>query len=178
MQEIMEGLSFLLDDFDEICRSAHAKYRAYPADVLVDHDARAAATCTYSHIAAAASARLGQYDNVKLLDERQLGGLKVWRVGDFAVFRFKKHDEDGRGRNYPTKQAEAYDKGLSLPGLPAPAVRLSVGYWLDPTGIEFHRTQVARPMGGLIDWCAAIVPVPERKEDAPRWVDVTRQPHW
>jgi hypothetical protein len=102
-------------------------------------------------------------------------GLKVWSVRDVALLRFKKHDEDGRSRNYPTKQAKEYDRGVPLLGLPWPAARLSVGYLLDITGTEFVRTQIARPRGREIEWCAAVVPSEERAEGARRWIDVTRQ---
>lgn len=176
MDELMQEVDGLLDDFDGICRQAFAVYRGYDSAVLVEHDARAAAACTYSHIVAEAERRFLDHAIIKPVDSRPLGGLKVWRVGDAAVIRFKKHDEDGRSRNYPTKQARDYDRNRQLPGLPPPAVRLSVGYWLDPTGTVFMRTQVARPVGRLIDWCAAIVPAQERQAGDARWIDVTRQP--
>lgn len=175
MEQSMGVIDSLLDDFDEICRYGHRTYRGYDPAVLVEHDSRAAAACIYAHMATEAERRFLDHPRIKLVDPHLLGGLKVWRVGDVAVIRFKKHDEDGFSRNYPTKQAKAYDKGYTLPGLPQPAARLSVGYWLDPTGTEFIRTQVARPRGKMIDWCAAIVPAQERGEDGRRWVDVTRQ---
>lgn len=162
MSETMESVGFLLDDFDLICRHAVAKYRTYEPDVLVEHDPRAAAACTYSHMVAAAERQfVSRCPQVQLLDLR---GLKVWRVDDVALIRFKKHDEDGYSRNYPTKQARQYDMGEFLPGLPPEAARLSVGYLLDATGTTFIRTQVARPLARRINWCAAIVPQNERRE--------------
>jgi hypothetical protein len=102
-----------------------------------------------------------------------INGLKVWNVGDKAVIRLKRMDEDGRHRVYPTRQARAFDAGRALPGLPAPAVRLTVGYWLDATQTEYIRTQIAKPRGRLLpEWCVAIV-TDERGRK--RWVDVTRQ---
>ncbi len=149
----------------------------------MDHDSRAAAACTYSHMAAEAERRWPKLSlatspervgvAVQLIEAK--GGLKVWAVRDLALLRFKKHDEDGRSRNYPTKQAKDYDRGLRLEGLPYPAARLSIGYLLDPTGTEFIRTQVSRPRGKQIEWCAAIVPQTERAVGAKRWIDVTRQ---
>jgi len=175
MDEVMRGIEFLLDDLDEVCRYAVRTYRGYAPEVLVEHDARAAAACTYAHMASEAERRLIGKPNVALLDPLPLGGLKVWRVGDLAVIRFKKHDEDGQSRNYPTKQAKDYDKGLSLPGLPPPAMRLSVGYLIDATGTEYIRTQVSRPLARMIDWCTAIVPAVEYREGAQRWYNVGRQ---
>jgi hypothetical protein len=74
-----------------------------------------------------------------------------------------------------SQQAKDYDRGLPLPGLPAPAARLSIGYLLDKTGTVFIRTQVARPLARTVDWCAAIVPVEDRVEGERLWVDVTWQ---
>lgn len=172
MEEAMAAIDGLIDDFDDICRAAVATYRRYPPEFLVEHDSRAAASCTYSHMLADAERRFGGRAGIIFKDVR---GLKVWLVGDAAVVRFKKMDEDGRSRNYPTKQAQDYDRQAILPGIPAPAARLSIGYLLDATGTEVVRVQVAKPMGKLIDWCTAIVPQQERVAGARRWVDVTRQ---
>jgi len=177
--EVMGFIDFLLHDFDTICRQAHETYRGYAPDVLVQHDSRTAANCIYSHMASEAESRFAaHYPKVQLLDPRPLGGLKVWRVGDIgadALIRFKKHDQDGFARNYQTKQARQYDRGDVLPGLPQEATRLSVGYYLDPTGTEFIRTQVARPRGKRIDWCVAIVPQAERQAGEKLWFEITRQ---
>jgi hypothetical protein len=179
MDELMGLIDFLVDDLDAICRTAFTTYRGYGPEVLVEHDARTAANCTYSHMASEAERRFSlHHPKVQLLDPRPLGGLKVWRVGQIgadALIRFKKHDEDGYSRNYPTKQARQYDRGLVLPGLPPEAVRLSVGYFLDATGTEFIRTQVARPAGKRIDWCVAIVSQTERRAGEKLWFEVTRQ---
>ena len=171
--EAMDSLDPLLDDIDAICRGAHALYRSYPADIRLEHDPRAEASCIYAHMLAAAERRITGRDGVTALDIR---GLKLWVVSEAAAIRFKKMDEDGRSRNYPTKQAQAYDKQMQLPGLPAPPLNLVAGYVLDPTGTEVLRVQVARPLGKmLIDWCAAVVPASERVPGQRRWVDVTRQ---
>ncbi len=169
LDAVMSGFDeALLDDFDQICRLAHAKYRQYHAWALVEHDGRAAAACTYAHMYEEAMRRWGDRSGVKPVDVR---GRKVWVVGDHAVIRIKKMDEDGRSRNYPTKQDKEYDLGVPLPGLPQPAVRVTVGYLLDPTATQVERVQVSRPLGKSINWCAAIVPAGRGK----RWVEVTRQ---
>lgn len=182
MSDLMDSVDFLLDDLDQVCRASHAKYRRYDPEVLLEHDPRAAAACIYAHMAADAERRWPAQNlatppdhtgaAIQLIEVR---GLKVWTVREMAILRFKKHDEDGKSRNYPTKQAKDYDRGVPLPGLPHPAARLSVGYLLDPTGTEFIRTQVSRPRGKGIEWCAAVVPHEERASGAKRWIDVTRQ---
>lgn len=172
MNDAMSSLDPHFDDIDAICRESLATYRQYPPEFLLDHDARAAANCIYAHMVARADERLTGRSGVRFVNIR---GLKVWVIGEVATIRFKKMDEDGRSRNYPTKQTRDYDRQLQLPGLPHPPLNLVVGYLPDPTGTEVQRVQVARPSGRNIDWCAAIVPVEDRVVGEPRWIDVTRQ---
>lgn len=172
LEEVMESIDFLLDDFDAIARDAFALYREYNPAALVEHDARAAAACTYCHMLAGAERRFADKPGIILEDVR---GQKVWIVGAAAVVRFKKMDEDGRVRNYPTKQALDFDRGVVLPGLPPEATRLSVGYVLDPSATEVRRVQIAKPLSRSVDWCVAIVPPADRELVGRRWTEVTRQ---
>ncbi|BBK35620.1 hypothetical protein STAQ_06980 [Allostella sp. ATCC 35155] len=175
MGDVMGALEHLIDDLDEIPRLAHARYRSYPPQHLVEHDRRAAAACVYSHMLADAERRFAGRRGIAPKDIR---GLKVWIIEDKAVIRFKKMDEDGRSRNYPTKQAQDFDRGRALPGLPPPAARVSIGYLLDVTETAYLRTQAARPRGKIIEWCAAIIPASDAVAGAKRWIDVTRQSGW
>lgn len=168
----MAAIDHLLDDFDDIAREAVARYRRYDPDVLLELDSRAEASCVYCHMYASATRRFSDRTDVRAVDTR---GLKVWIVGNDAVIRFKKMDEDGRSRTYPTKQAKAYDRGDELPGIPPPPARLTIGYLLDASGTRVDRVQVSRPIGKRIDWCAAIVPASDREIGQARWIDVTRQ---
>jgi hypothetical protein len=174
MAETLEAIGDdFLDDFDALTREAHATYRAYDPAVLIEHDVRAQATCTYTHMVAAADRRFIGRAGIRPLDLR---GLKVWLFEHAGVVvRFKKMDEDGRSRNYPTKQARDYDRQLELPGLPPKPLRLTVGYLLDATGVEFVRTQIARPDGREALWCGAVIPRETRRAGERIWVDVTRQ---
>jgi hypothetical protein len=170
----MDALDAHLDDFDQIARIAHGRYRAYaPAD-LIELDSRAQAVCTYCHMVAEADRRFLGRPGIRLFEIR---GLKIWLFEEAnALIRWKKMDEDGLHRNYPTKQARDFDAGRELPGLPMPPVRLTVGYLLDVTGADFVRSQIAKPAGRRRAlWCAAIVPFEERKEGERAWRDVTRQ---
>lgn len=174
MAEILDALDDdLLDDFDALTREAHSKYRSYPPEILIEHDVRAQAGCTYTHMVAAADRRFVERPGVRLLDIR---GLKVWLFESASVVvRFKKMDEDGRSRNYPTKQARDFDRQLELPGLPPKPLRLTVGYLLDNTATEYVRCQIARPNGRNALWCGAIIPREERRPGERIWIDVTRQ---
>ncbi len=174
MDQILDAIADFLDHFDEIPRLAHAKYRTYAVgDIAVEHDARAQAACTYAHMVAEADRRLNAMPRVTPLDIR---GLKLWLFKDAdVVFRLKKMDEDGRSRNYPTDQARDFDAGKELPGLPYPPIRLTAGYLLDRAGVDILRTQIARPDGRGVAWCAAIIPISERAVGAPAWTDITSQ---
>lgn len=158
----------LMLEFDEIARKANEKYRAYPAEILVEHDPRAAASNIYAHMVAEADRRFIGRKNVRSLDIRT---QKLWlfEAADVVV-RFKKMDEDGRTANYPTPQAIKFDKQLELPGSPFPPIRITAGYTLDKLG-KFNRTQVSMPNGKSIEWCVAVNP--ELTEAV--WYDVTRQ---
>jgi hypothetical protein len=173
--ETMDALAAYLDDFDAITRNAHARYRAYDPAVLIELDSRAQAVCTYCHMVAEADRCFMGRAGIRPFEIR---GLKLWLFEEpNAVVRFKKMDEDGTTRNYPTKQARDFDAGRELPGLPMPPVRLTAGYWLDPTGVNFERSQIAKPAGRKTLWCAAIVPQDQRREGERAWHDVTRQHH-
>jgi hypothetical protein len=172
MDDVLGYLEDLIDDLDQVPRIGFRAYRSYRPEHLVEHDARAAAACTYCHMVAEAERRFVDRAGIVAKDVR---GLKVWLIRDKAVIRWKKHDEDGRTRNYPTPQALKFDRGDELPGLPPPAVRLSVGYFLNPPQTEIIRVQVAKPQGREVEWCAAIVPIGTPGSAGKRWIDVTRQ---
>jgi len=174
MSDTLDAFGVLLEEFDEITRQAHERYRGYtPAD-LVELDSRAQAACTYCHMGAEADRRFIDRSGVRTFDIR---GQRLWLFDDVnAVVRLKKMDEDGTTRNYPTKQARDFDRGYDLPGLPMPPVRITAGYLLDKTGSTFVRTQIARPIGQKKTlWCAAVIPPEERKAGERIWKDVTRQ---
>ncbi len=47
MAEVMESINGVLDDFDQITRSAHGLYRSYDPAILIEHSVGAAAKCTH-----------------------------------------------------------------------------------------------------------------------------------
>lgn len=176
IDDLMGALSPYHDMLDAISREGHDTYSAYEPAVRLEHDARAQASCTYSHIVAAADRALLDDANVLPKDIR---GLKVWILkSQDVVIRFKKMDKFGNSQTYQTPQQKQYDMGAELPGLPEPPTRLTVGYLLDSTGGQYVRTQVARPGERTVDWCAALVPVTSREESAATWIDVTAQRRW
>jgi hypothetical protein len=172
IEAVMERLSPALDTLDAIPRRAFQIYRAYNPEHLLDHDPRTQATCVYSHMAAEA---IRQFAGRADIVEREVRGLRLWMIEDHTVMRFKKMDEDGTTRNYPTKQAKAFDYMQELPGIPRLPTRITVGYVLDATETQILRVQLARPNGRRVDWCAAIIPQEARDERGLIWEDMTRQ---
>lgn len=174
MDEILTALGDdLILEFDLIARAAHDRFRSYPPEVLIELDPRAQAACTYSHMLAEAYRRFDGRAGVRTFDVQN---LKVWHFeAADVVIRLKKMDEDGKTRNYPTKQAKAFDGQLELPGLPSPPVRLTAGYLLDATGAQMVRSQISMPQGREVQWCVAVVPEVTGAEADRVWVDVTRQ---
>lgn len=174
LEEIVFAIEPWLEDFDQIARIGHGRYWSYSPEDLIELDSRAQAACTYSHMLAEAHRRFLDRKGVRPIEIR---GLKLWLFEPAdVVVRFKKMDEDGNTRNYPTKQAKDFDRGFDLPGLPMPPVRVTAGYLLDITGTSIERTQIARPLGQKQTmWCVAIVPEEDRVEGEQIWKDVTRQ---
>lgn len=176
IDEILNALGdSAIDEIAGIIRAGHERYTAYEPANLLELDVRAQAACTFCHMHAEADRRLMGRAGIRPIDYR--GGLKLWLYESAnIVVRLKKMDEDGRSRNYPTKQAKAYDAQEELPNLPIPPVRLTAGYWLDATGQVINRVQIARPDGKRAPtWCIAVVPQEKRKAGERIWIDVTSQ---
>lgn len=61
-----------------------------------------------------------------------------------AVCRFKKFDEDGRSRNYPTDRQEALHRNDQLDGMPDRATYVDIGYSLNPLHTNIIEVQAVR----------------------------------
>lgn len=168
----MDRLGELLADLDNIAREGFGTYRRIPTEFLLEHGPRARANCIHDHMMAAADRRFMGRHSLRLIDAQ---GLKVWGVDDHTVIRFKKMNDEGRSRNYQTKQAKAFDRGEQIDGLFPEAVRLTVGYVPDASATSVLRVQISRMQGKRVAWCAAIIPEMERIAGASMWYDVTRQ---
>ena len=176
IEQVMSRLDAtgLLDTFADLVRSGFDVYQSYDPKWAWELSQRSQASCIYDHMVAEASRRLSGNSRVKRIQLR--GGLLVWVVDEFCAFRLKKMDENGKGRNYPTKQAKDYDYHRQLEGLPPAPIRITLGYLQDATGKSIERVQIARPNGSNVDWCAAIIPAEERKAGGKSWEEVSRQP--
>ncbi len=173
IETVMRRIAHLLPDFDHVVRSGFSKYRTYPPEFLIEHSKRTAANCVYDHILANALVAFDERPEIRPIEAP--GGLRLWVVEEAVVFRVKKMDEDGKSRNYPTKQAMDFDQMQPIDGVPDAPVRVNIGYLLDDTETQIRRVQVARPNGPNVDWCAAILPEETRREGESLWEDVTKQ---
>ena len=77
--QAMSQLDPIFEELDAICRGGLARYQQYPADIRIDHDARAKAACIYSHMESDAHARLNDLPGVT---PKEIRGLKVWIIGE------------------------------------------------------------------------------------------------
>jgi hypothetical protein len=110
----MDSLGEFLDDFDQIARYSHARYRSYDPAILLELDARAQAARAYAHMNAEAQRRFSGRARVR---DFEIRGLKPWLFEDAdAVVRFKKMDEDGLARNYPPEQPRILTAGFLYQG--------------------------------------------------------------
>jgi hypothetical protein len=168
-QEACMGI--LEPHFDDIygCFTAGmAMYQRSPSKVKAEHDDRAAAASMHSHVIAEAQRRFDEKPGVTLLSVRN---LMVLNVNDLIVGRWKKVNDGGRSRsNMSSKQARDFDRQLELPGVPAAATRLTLGYEPDPAFSRIERVIVSCPLGPTIVWASQIVIIESEKAS---WVDIT-----
>lgn len=140
-------MAFLEPHIERLHRSltaAFARYLETPPHIIAEHDERAATSSVHSHIVHEITREFAEVDGASVIDVR---GLKVLNIGDCVVFRFKKVNEDGLHRNHTSGQQERFDRQLPLPGLPAAATRLTLGYEPDPAFAEIIRVTVGCPLG-------------------------------
>lgn len=157
----------LLPTFHDCWQAAVSKFQDYPLDLVAEHDDTTVANIIRSHMLMQLRLLFTDHPHAAMIEVR---GLKLLRFKDELVFRFKKVDESGRHRNYPTQQQQDFDDQLPLPEIPPAAVRLTCGYQPDASG-GIERVIVARPFGRSTAWAAQVNVVDERSA----WVDITPQ---
>ena len=131
--------------------------------VRAEHDSRAALNSIYALVWKGYQREFGDRSGFHLLNMR---GLNVLNIADKVVVRAKKVDANGRHVNHVSQQQKDFDRQLPLAGLPPEAVRLVIGYELDPAYSTVERVIVRHTMG---DWVSQIVVV----DDVYHWEDIT-----
>lgn len=164
-------MAFLETHLERLHRAvdrAFGRYHETPPHILAEHDEKAATSSVHSHIVHEIEREFSDVTGAAVLE---INGLKLLNVGDRAVLRFKKVDEDGRHRNHTSGQQERFDRQLSLPGLPAAATRLTLGYEPDPAFAEIVRVTIGCPHGHKCAplWLAQI----NILDEVATWQDIT-----
>lgn len=131
--------------------------------VRADHDSRAALNSIYALAWKGYEREFGDTPGLHLLNMR---GLNVLNIADKVVARAKRVDANGRHVNNPTEQQKRFDRQLPLEGLPPEAVRIVIGYELDPAYSTVERVIVRHTKG---DWLSQIVVV----DDVYHWENIT-----
>jgi hypothetical protein len=131
--------------------------------IRAEHDSRAALNSIYALAWKGYEREFGDTAGLHLLNMR---GLKVLNIADKVVARAKRVDANGRHVNNRTDQQKDFDRQLPLVGLPPEAVRLVIGYELDPAYSTVERVIVRHTMG---DWVSQIISIDEEYH----WEDIT-----
>lgn len=170
MDDVMVSLGEArLIQLDGILREGFETYMSITPEIRLEHDARAQASCIYSHIAAAADRAFELDEAVRSLD---VSKFKLWILDDAdAVISFKKMNDMGITKSYPTQQQKNFERQLPLDSVELPPVRLRVGYVLDAFQTSFLRSQIAMPNGKDCFWCSAIHGPDERTGQEQIWYD-------
>lgn len=163
-EEVMRLLEPDLSRIYPIFPAAVALYNSeVSAKARAELDDSAAAKSTHCHVWAGFQREFLDESGYDFLEVR---GLKVLNIRDQLLIRAKKVDANGRHRNADTAQQRAFDAQENLPGLPAAATRLVIGYQPDIAFSEVERVIVRRPLGR---WVSQIV----EADEAPHWIDIT-----
>jgi hypothetical protein len=131
--------------------------------IRAEHSSRAALSSIYD---LAWKGYVREFSDVPGLHLLTMRGLNVLNLSDKLVIRAKRVDANGRHVNNPTEQQKAFDRQIPLAGLPPEAVRLVVGYELDPAYSVVERVIVRHTMG---DWVSQIV----LNDEVYQWEDIT-----
>lgn len=82
-------------------------------------------------------------------------GTVTYRISPLVRLRFKKMNQDGLTKNYPTRRARTYNDQLPLPECPEP-IRVDVGYVLNELKTGIDQTLVSCPDGEGVRWVYAM----------------------
>jgi len=166
-QRVMGALEPHFGRLNGICEAAVDLYNdGTTAQARAEHDNRAALCAIYSHTWHGYQREFADEPGCHFMTVR---GLNVLNIRDILVARAKRVDANGRHANHDSKQQRDFDRQKDIPGLPPAAVRVVIGYELDPALSKVERVIVRRPMGKSTAWTAQIVSI----DDAMVWQDIT-----
>lgn len=127
---------------------AWERYQELPEDHRLTFDPTAEATLLHCYMVAAAKKEFDGVPGVQFLEDFgfHLGiDGTGYGIDGLAVCRFKKFDEDGKSRNFPTDRQEALRRNdEDLPGIPKRATIVDVGYSFNGLRTGFAIVQAVR----------------------------------
>lgn len=166
-REQQEVMGILEPHLTEISRIYDAAVELYNGDTTAraraEHDSRAALSAIYRYAWMGYQRELGEQPGFHFLKAK---GLHVLNIRDRVVLRAKRVDANGLHVNNQTLQQRKFDRQQPIPGLPSEAVRVVVGYQLDPAFSMVERVIVRCPHS---KWAAQVVVV----GDVHAWEDIT-----
>lgn len=163
-QAVMQLLEPHFGDFTRVYEAAVQTYNDHTAPIArAEHDSRAALSAIYSHAWMGVKREFGELQGYHFLEVK---GLHLLNIRDQVVLRTKRVNANGLHVNNQTDQQVKFDRQMPIPGLPAEAVRVVVGYELDPAFSRVERVIVRCPSSR---WAAQVVAA----DESFAWEDIT-----
>lgn len=154
----IEALQSVLSPYDSrfraIIERAWARWDRLPAWTRLSfHFSRTRAGCIWAFIAEEARAEFANDPDVRPIDDP---ATCMFVLRDAVVVRFKKLDESGASRNFPTKRSLRFNGQQDIDGIPSELPRVDVGYVENRLGTGFAQVKVSHRCGNRVDWHYAI----------------------
>lgn len=127
---------------------AWERWRDRPPEELLALNGRARAAMMWCFMKEEVSNALRETGGVTM---REHSGTCDYVVKNQILFRLKKLNRVGRSRNFPTPTSVAYYAQLEIEGFPR-AIRLDIGYVLNPTRTSIREILVSCPLEKGIVW--------------------------
>jgi hypothetical protein len=124
-----------------------ARYLELPEEHRLAFDATTEANMLHCYMVEAAKQ---EFDHVPGVQFLEMFGFHLgidgsaFGVNGLAVCRFKKFDDEGKSRNYPTERAEALRRNEQLEGMPDRATYVDIGYAFNALRTAISEVQAIR----------------------------------
>ena len=173
----------------EIWHTAWKRWLKLPDRAVLNHD-RVRANIVWAFAIDEATSRFDETEEIRINDAH---ATKTFEIEDKLLFRFKKMDQKGISRNYPTQRAIFFSNQLELPGIPYGLGRVDIGYVLNDIKTSIVEILVSYRAGAwkyeiLPPATATVVPLipkaslsrsplsrvrPRKREDVPRGAEMS-----
>lgn len=140
------------------------RYLELPEEHRLAYDPTTEANVLHCYMVESAKREFDNVPGIQFLEEYgfHLGvDGSAFGVDGLAVCRFKKFDEDGRSKNYPTDRAEALRRNEQLDGMPERATYVDIGY-----SFNLLRTAIAEVQAVRVVDSAVILSIPKADDQS------------